>query len=315
MVSFINRHPVLALVIFSPLLAEFASGNNPFFKFFSPWGVALGLGFYGLGILIIREVASYKKLSYFSIFLLGCAFGILEEGILLKSWFDPSWPGAGILSRGLNIGGFIPLQALMLTIYHAVLSILIPIMLVNSLVGSDRLLLTRKKFVLSILLFIIFGVLFSAGLGSKVKLIGWQFILTVTLFAIFGVLGFRQWKERVSSTPVKFSKLIVLGVLFLPLLAINFWFLGGIGVSWVIIILIAILLLWFYGNTFSKVNWGQIPKKEHFGIAVSFAAGTIPFSALIALQAPDRFLNTFFAVIFSSILLLSYKKLSQNNNL
>lgn len=313
MVSFINRHPALTLLIFSPLLAEFASGNNPFFKFFSPWGIILGLGFYGLGALIIREIASYRKLNYFSIFLLGCAFGILEEGILLKSWFDPSWPGAAILSKSLNIGGFIPLQALMLIIYHAVLSILVPIMLVNSLVGSDRPLLTRKKFVLLILLFIIFGVLFSAGLGSKVKLMGWQFILTVTLFAIFGVLGLRQWKERVSNTPVKFSKLTVLGILFLPLLAINFWFLSGIGMHWTIIVLIATFFLGFYGNIFFKINWSQISKKEHFGVAVSFASGTIPFSAMIAMQSPDRFLNTLFAVIFTSILLLSYKKLSQDN--
>ena len=69
--------------------------------------------------------------------LLGAAYGILEEGLMVKSFFDPNWMDLGILGsfgRWMNVNW---VWAEMLIIYHAVFSITIPVVLVE-LVYPER---------------------------------------------------------------------------------------------------------------------------------------------------------------------------------
>src|SRR5260221_14663900 len=72
-----------------------------------------------------------------SIVLLVAAYGILEEGLVVTSWFNPYWPDLGALStygRALDTSW---VWALGLTMYHAVVSITIPILL-GETIFADR---------------------------------------------------------------------------------------------------------------------------------------------------------------------------------
>ena len=44
---------------------------------------------YGSGALLIRELKVRWRKGYVSMFLLGTAYGIIEEGLMVKSFFDP----------------------------------------------------------------------------------------------------------------------------------------------------------------------------------------------------------------------------------
>lgn len=99
---------------------------------FQSFIVVVYLGFYGLGALLIREIVEIRKLSYTSVLLFGAAYGILEEGIILKSWFDPTWGGAAITAQVLRVDGISILQPLENVVYHAIISITTPILFVKT---------------------------------------------------------------------------------------------------------------------------------------------------------------------------------------
>ena len=57
---------------------------------------------------------------------------------MVKSFFDPSWLDLGVLGVYGGLGGVNWVWSLLLTIYHAVFSITIPIMLVELLFPDNR---------------------------------------------------------------------------------------------------------------------------------------------------------------------------------
>ena len=99
------RYQEYWLILSAPIVAELLSGSTPFAAFFKLPIFLTYFGFYGCGALIIREIAAHKKMNYINVLLLGAAFGVLEEGILLKSWYDPTWMGAAITSQALRVLG------------------------------------------------------------------------------------------------------------------------------------------------------------------------------------------------------------------
>ncbi|MCI4371866.1 MAG: hypothetical protein L3J78_04380 [Thermoplasmata archaeon] len=126
-----NRRPILALILLSPVIAEMLSGSTPPIGWLNPIAVAFLIGLYGAGVLVVRETAVRWKTGWPSILLLGAAYGIVEEGLAVKSFFDPGWKDLGSLGwygRWVDVNW---IWAVWLTIYHAVVSIAIPIFLVD----------------------------------------------------------------------------------------------------------------------------------------------------------------------------------------
>lgn len=120
---------IWVLAILSPVIAELCSGSSPPLEFFIPTSFALLLGLYGAGVLVVRELAVKWNLGWVGIVVLGIAYGILEEGVAIKSFFDPEWMdlgGLGVYGRYLETNW---VWAVWLTIYHATVSITIPITL------------------------------------------------------------------------------------------------------------------------------------------------------------------------------------------
>jgi hypothetical protein len=128
--------PALALFVLAPLVAEYLLGDFPLT--WLPLLVALA-PLYGGAALLIREVARRAHRGWPSILLMAVAFGVLLEGAVTQSLFNPEYAHAHLLERGflpaLGIAG--PWTLYVLTL-HIVWSISVPILLVEELAGERR---------------------------------------------------------------------------------------------------------------------------------------------------------------------------------
>ncbi|WP_163506061.1 hypothetical protein [Fodinicola acaciae] len=124
--------PVIVLILLAPTVAEVLIGDLPFTPS-SVAGFLFAVPAYGGAAVLIRELVWRRGRGWPSILLLGAAYGIVEEGLALRSLFSatiyhgigPDW-GARIL--GVN-GVYAEVQI----INHAVWSIAVPILLVELL--------------------------------------------------------------------------------------------------------------------------------------------------------------------------------------
>ena len=123
----------LILLLLSPMIGEMLSGSSPPLEFFHPFSLALLLGMYGTGALLVRELAVIWRKGWASILSLGASYGIIEEGIAVKSFFDPGWQDLGTLAE---YGRYVDVNwvwAFWLTVYHSSVSIALPILIIGLL--------------------------------------------------------------------------------------------------------------------------------------------------------------------------------------
>ena len=135
-----RRHlaATFTLAVLSPFLAEFLLGDQYLSAdrgVGAQVGMFLVLGlWYGTGAVLIREVARRTGRGWPTILLLGLAFGLIEEGLLTQTLFNPHYLGLDLLSYGhlgpLGIG--LPWTIFVLTL-HVVWSIATPIALVEGI--------------------------------------------------------------------------------------------------------------------------------------------------------------------------------------
>lgn len=154
-----RRHaPVFALFFLSPLVAEFFSGTTlPIVLLFLIVPFAL---FYGSGAVLIREVTRRSGRGWPTILLLGLAFGILEEGVVTQSLFNPDY-----LASDLHLldPGYIPALGIgaLWTVFvlggHVLWSIATPVAVVEESAQSRRTTpwLGRRGLVVAAVLFLI----------------------------------------------------------------------------------------------------------------------------------------------------------------
>ncbi|GAD79495.1 hypothetical protein VEZ01S_16_00440 [Vibrio ezurae NBRC 102218] len=132
-----RRHKIAAytLCILSPLIAEYLLGIWSFSQLQS---LVFLLPFYGVGALLIREFSRRYHLGWRGIFCLSLAFGLLEEGIITSSFFNPNYYHAGLLSFAyldwLGTSFFWVVYALGL---HSLGSICVPILITELNIGHS----------------------------------------------------------------------------------------------------------------------------------------------------------------------------------
>jgi hypothetical protein len=130
--------PALVLFFLAPAIGELLSGSSPPLEFFRAFPLLLLAALYGGGALLARELALRWGKRWPTILTLGLAYGILEEGLMVKSFFDPAWMDLGLLGVYGRWAGVNWVWAWMLTLYHAVVSIALPILLVELLYPEHR---------------------------------------------------------------------------------------------------------------------------------------------------------------------------------
>ena len=130
--------PVFVLLLLSPMVAELLLGSTPLLAFFTPFSLLLEVGLYGAGAVLIRELAQRRGLGWSRILLLGAAYGIIEEGLQIQSFFNVNHPDLGnlaIYGRALGVNW---VWAEELIGYHAIWSMTIPILLTELLFPARR---------------------------------------------------------------------------------------------------------------------------------------------------------------------------------
>ena len=180
-----ERRTRVALVMsfLSPFFAEVLSGSTPPLEALTnPLSFPLLWAYYGAGVLLVREAWVRWGRNYLRLMLLGFVYGIVEEGLVIKSWFNPKWPDLGILGVYGRAWGVNTVWAVWLTIFHALMSITFPIMVVDALYPEfrDERLLGKRGLMLASASFLLSGAVFFAVLGSY-RAPALQYLLTVIL--------------------------------------------------------------------------------------------------------------------------------------
>jgi hypothetical protein len=120
---------LLTLYFLSPLVAEILSGSTPPLLFIQPFGFIFIPLLYGSSAILIREILVRRRMGWGNALVLGAAFGIFQEALVVQTWFNfmaKSSPSHSNGAYGVWLGTNW-VWALNLTIYHAVISITLPL--------------------------------------------------------------------------------------------------------------------------------------------------------------------------------------------
>jgi len=150
--AYLRRHPILCLFLLTPGLVEYLSGSSSFvFLVASPGWFFLALGIntamYTSGALLIREALIRWRKGWPTVFALGAAYAIMEEGIADQTIFNPHTSpigGAGVYGHfaGVNWLWFPDILVI-----HILMSLFLPILLLGYALPETRgkSLLTRRQ--------------------------------------------------------------------------------------------------------------------------------------------------------------------------
>jgi hypothetical protein len=165
---------LLTLYLLSPIAAEMLTGSTPPLMFINPIMFVVLTGFYGSSAILVHELVRRRGLGWGNIVLLGAAYGILEEGLVVMSWFNPYWSDLGKLAYYGRLFDTSWVWAVELTIFHAVVSITIPILLTELIFPhlADRPWLSQrglKRFTIWLVIVSLIQLLFFGFLLSRSK--------------------------------------------------------------------------------------------------------------------------------------------------
>jgi len=269
--------PALVLLFLSPAIGELLSGSSPPNEYFTLFGLTILTALYGGGALLVREIKIRWKKGAGSLLLLGASYGVIEEGLMVASWFNPNWPDLGIMGvfgRWLGVNW---VWAVDLTIYHAVVSITVPIMLVELAYPEKRgQAWLRGRWLHGVAAVFTLDVLFGLFLFNRVTgytpesiQIGFAFIIAALFLYAAHRLG-RGWVVNLNR-PVR-RPLYYLLYTFLGSVACVavFYILPNIvpapgGPLFVVVIGVALILLLIRGLRF---NWRSSTDKHRLAICV-----------------------------------------------
>lgn len=128
--------PALTLLLASPIIGEFLLGNMAIDML---WLLPLLALLYGTGALLVREAALRLGAGWPGVMLLGLAYGIIEEGFVTQSLFDPNYLGHRLLDYGyLPLAGIGAWWTIFVLALHMIWSIAAAIALTECLWPKQR---------------------------------------------------------------------------------------------------------------------------------------------------------------------------------
>jgi hypothetical protein len=237
--------PVLTLVFLSPIIGELLSGSAPPAEFFTPFGLLILTALYGSGAILVREWTRRWNKGWASIFLLGMAYGIYEEGLVVRSFFDPAWQDLGLLAEYGRWIGVNWIWSVNLTIYHAVFSISIPILLVELIFPDhkdDIWLGKRGLTVFSILILLVLPMGILIGMQAS-----WLAFLACILIIVILIRFAANWPEpnkdkHSQDAPARVTGFFFLGFIGTLVFFLNMYLSPEIGVPAIITLAVSIAL-------------------------------------------------------------------------
>lgn len=185
--------PALALMLLAPFLAEVISGATSLFGFFSPIiFLSYVVLLYGIPILVIREVAVRRRFGLLALWLVGLVYALYNEGLFAQTLFYPlDSPLEMHTSYGLIGDVRIPL-AVFISFWHALISVVLPILLIQYLFpakAAQPWLSKRVTWIFGIACAGLAIMGFFSGIGRDDERVG-DLSRTATLFGLILLVSF-----------------------------------------------------------------------------------------------------------------------------
>lgn len=243
----LRGNPAAVAVAASFGIAELLTGSTrPVLLVASPVVFVLLVGLYGCGVLSARELTVRWGGGWVSLLLLGAAYGVLEEGLVARSFFDPDWGDLGDLAGHGRWAGVNWVWTVYLTIFHAVFSVAMPTAIARVTTGNDRAWLSSRGRALAAAGLAALTVLGAAAVnphhGSPVAL--GATVAVVLVFTGLARLATRfRWRVVAIGPPtVRPRRLAVLGFVGSAVLFALSWVVPSLGPPGAL--LVALLLAW-----------------------------------------------------------------------
>jgi hypothetical protein len=260
--------PAIFLFLLAPVCGELLSGSAPPVEFFTPLTFIMLCLLYGGGAVLVREMAFRWRKGWVSIMILGAAYGIIEEGLMVKSFFDPGWMDIGILGSYGRWLGVNWVWTVELTIYHAVISIGIPILITTLLFPSwKNTAWVSKGLFVSIFVFFILDVIFGflALTSYRPPLVPYLAALVATAGLILLARHIPDPKPgQVDSNDISQFRFGLTGFITTILFFLTAWVLPNFTLSPIVLILLFGCIVWVAGTLVWRMsgrgNWqsGQL---------------------------------------------------------
>lgn len=316
--------PPLVLFFLAPVIGELLSGYTPPSEFFTPLPFFSLAVLYGGGVLLIREITVRKGWGWYSTILLGVAFVIIKEGLIRKSFYDPSWQDIGILGYYGRWAGINWIWGIELTIYLAFVGVAVPILLAElafpsvrweAWLGSGTITLVIVGFVGSV----VFGGIFL----SEYRVGAGNYLLALVSIVVMVLAAWRlarlKWPRPAVVTASARNPLWFWLVGFTAMIAfvLIFWVLPEFIVLPLVIVILAALMLVGYFWLVRRISgnfsgWGDIHQ-------LALASGPLVFLMILAplfelnpnyTNDPVR-MTTVSAVAFLLLMLLFWKTIKR----
>jgi len=281
--------PAIVLLFLSPIIGELLSGSAPPAEFFNPLGFVMLTILYGGGAILVRELTYRWGKGWPTLLILGAAYGIAEEGLMCKSFFDPNWPDLKALGGYGRWAGVNWVWNQGLTIYHCVFSIAIPILLVSIMFPARREQpwISRRKFIVLAILWLanaVFIFLFITPYRPPVA----HYLLTIAITVGLVVLAGRLPNPVSGEKKKAVRALWFLPVGFLGTFALFFleWVMPKTGLHPIFLMLLVTGLVILVGWIMLQMSGGGGWTERH---KLAIASGALGFFILLApLQELDK---------------------------
>ncbi len=167
------------------------TGSTILWEFINPISLAMLMSLYGVEAILIRDLRIKYSLSYRSILLMGFAYGIVEEGLAVKSFFNPHWKDLGMFGTYGRWLGVNWVWSIYLIVFHGVFSMFAPIIMVEALypdIARERL-ICSKTMVLAIIVFL--SDVVTINLLTKYQPSVLHYMFSLIAIILFVALAFR----------------------------------------------------------------------------------------------------------------------------
>jgi len=292
--GYIRAHPILLLVLLSPGIPEYLSGS-------SSWAVLvanpiafallvlLNVGLYTTGVILIREAVLRWRKGWASIFILGVAYGIVEEGLALQTLFNPKAEPVhelGVYGHWIGVNW---VWTTGLLLFHATISIGLPLLLFGlalpNLKGKSLISPTRQK------IFLILLTLDCIALYGIVRYWpGWPIVIgsSVAIFLLV-FLAYRIPSKYASpsfSVPKNPRRLLLIGLLFFPAVLLTGVVGAGAGIPPLVTVLLDLVFATALVVTLRRSIGSGDNSKQKMSLAIGLVVPILCFGLIASLSLP-----------------------------
>ncbi len=169
---------------------EFLVGATPLEALVTnPMILPFVIGFYGAGVVALREIVLRMRQGIPSLLVLGMGFGIILEGLVARTFFSTAHAQVGFLATYGNWLGVNWVWAVLVTLGNALFTVVLPVLMVHLYYPAlqKALLLSTPQLVLALGSFLAFPVI--ANLCSPPHLLPVQLIITTLLLLVLLVVA------------------------------------------------------------------------------------------------------------------------------